>query len=355
MENRNKKIKQKILFWAGVLFAQILLFYLFSETERLITLHQSFFEYQKYLHQWIFAWTYVSIGDLFYIISIGLMSFFLFKIFKKKTRWEYLKKLLLFINILYFSYQIFWGLLYFQPPLKKQLSSAEPTVEEVKALTLKYLELCRQSRKRVEEDPNGVFSIQNITSIETEILKRQNLLPSKFQFQKGTGVHAFKASIFGSFMSYTGILGYYNPFTAEAQYNKELPHTYLPFTLAHESAHQLGVAREQEAHFVGYLISKNSTNAALRHSVNWFVLKSLLHALMDKNAKFVADIQKSFSEEMNRDLMYEKYFFEQHQGVITSFFRMTNDWFLKSNRQEGSITYSYFVDLLVRYESDFSQ
>lgn len=350
MENQNKKLRQKILLWAGILFAQIILFYIFSKSEWVLYVHQHFFEYQKYLHQWFFAWADISIGDVCYIVLGILLVFFFFKIFRRKTRFLYLKRLLLFLNVMYFLYQIFWGLLYFQPPLKYQLSPEEPTTEEMKALTWKYLELCKQSRELVQEDEHGVFKIPNTHALEVEILRKQNQLPLIFQSKKGTAILAFKASIFGSLMSYTGILGYYNPFTAEAQYNKDLPHSYLPFTLAHESAHQLGIAREQEANFIGYLIGKNSTNVALRHSVNWFVLKSLLNALIDENAKFVENVKQSFNDGMNRDLMYEKYFFEKHQGALMSFFHLTNDWFLKSNRQEGSITYSYFVDLLVRYE-----
>ena len=53
--------------------------------------------------------------------------------------------------------------------------------------------------------------------------------------------------MFGIIGNYVGFQGYYNPFTTEAQYNAELPNTYIPFTLSHESAHQLGFAREQEA------------------------------------------------------------------------------------------------------------
>ena len=43
-------------------------------------------------------------------------------------------------------------------------------------------------------------------------------------------------------------------------------------------------------------------------------------------------------------------FSAQNQGLLNDFFSTANDLFLKSNQQEGSVTYSYFIDLLVRYE-----
>ena len=151
-------------------------------------------------------------------------------------------------------------------------------------------------------------------------------------------------------MSYTGILGYYNPFTAEAQYNAELPATYLPFTFAHESAHQLGYAREQEANFIAYLVGKNSGNKELNYSTSYFVLKSLLNSLAEKNPEFVAQIINEYSPAMKRDRNAEKKFVQEHKGLLDTFFGFTNDLFLKTNQQDGSVTYSYFVDLMVRYE-----
>jgi hypothetical protein len=53
---------------------------------------------------------------------------------------------------------------------------------------------------------------------------------------------------------------------------------------------------------------------------------------------------------MKRDRNAEKLFIEKHAGLLDIFFGFTNDLFLKSNQQEGSVTYSYFIDLLLRYE-----
>ncbi len=115
-----------------------------------------------------------------------------------------------------------------------------------------------------------------------------------------------KPTIFKYVMSFTGILGYYNPFTAEAQYNSELPSTFIPFTTAHESSHQLGFAREQEANFVGYLIGVNSGNTDLKYSTEYFTLKSLLRFISDKDPKFVKSVLDNYSPAMKRDRAYEK-------------------------------------------------
>ena len=350
VDTNQKPYYQRKRFWAGILLAQFLLFYLFSKIEFFIDIFFSFFEWQKGFHQKLFSPIPFSVGDIFYTILGGFLLLFLIKILKKKTRNTYFLKFLVVINLVYFLYQLFWGQLYFQKPIIDQLPPEEITLEETKLLTLKYLNLCKQTRNLVKEDENGVFKIENLSNIEAEILRQQSQLPALINAKKSTEINNFKPSLFRKIMSYTGILGYYNPFTAEAQYNAALPSTQIPFTLAHESAHQLGFAREQEANFIGYLLGKNSENVELKYSVEYFVLRSLLSSLVEKNPQFVRQAVENYSPAMKRDRIFEKTFVQKHDGFLTIFFDFTNDLFLKSNQQQGSITYSYFVELMVRYE-----
>jgi len=316
----------------------------------IISAFESFFEIQKKVHQILFSWVPFSVGDVLYILLGISLIYFLVRCFKKKSRHSSILRILVLINIFYFAYQIFWGMLYFQQPIISKLPETEITLEKRKKLALKYLEQCKQTRMLVKENQQGVFLASDIKSIQSEILDQQTKLPPFILNKKAISVNSFKPSLFKFVMSFTGILGYYNPFTAEAQYNAELPSSYLPFTLAHESSHQLGFAREQEANFVGYLIGVDSSNPELRYSTEYFTLKSLLNSIIYEDEKFVLNVLKNYSPEMERDRAYEKQFILKHQGMLNDFFGFTNNLFLKSNQQEGSVTYSYFIDLLVRYE-----
>lgn len=350
MHIKNIHILSRKRFWAGILLAQFVLFFIFSKSEITVQFFERFFEFQKHFHQRIFADIPFSVGDVGYILLITAFIYFLIKISNKKTRRSYLLNTLILLNILYFTYQLFWGMLYFQEPIINKLPKEEITLEETKALTVQYLEYCRQLRTSVPEDENGIFKIEDAESLQKEILYQMNHLPAFLNPKNASSINFIKPSLFKGIMSYTGILGYYNPFTAEAQYNAELPATYLPFTFAHESAHQLGYAREEEANFIGYLVGKNSGNKELNYSTSYFVLKSLLNSLAEKNPEFVAQIINEYSPAMKRDRNAEKKFVQEHKGFLDTFFGFTNDLFLKTNQQDGSVTYSYFVDLMVRYE-----
>lgn len=317
----------------------------------MISFFESFFDFQKDFHQLLFSWLPFSVGDIIYILLGISLLYCSITLFKKKSRNTSLIRILLIINIFYFTYQIFWGMLYFQTPIIKKLSSQnEPEMNKTKKLALQYLEKCKVSRQSVKEDKNGVFIITDLKSIQLEILQQQAKIPRYISDKKATQIASIKPSLFKKVMNFTGILGYYNPFTAEAQYNAELPSTFIPFTTAHESAHQLGFAREQEANFVGYLMGVHSHHPDLRYSTEYFTLKSLLKFIVDEDPEFVKSVINNYSPAMKRDRAYEKQFIIRHQGWLDDFFGFTNNLFLKSNQQEGSVTYSYFIDLLLNYE-----
>ncbi len=242
-------------------------------------------------------------------------------------------------------------MLYFQKPIIEKLPKKNLTDKDLKNLTIKYLQLCNETREKVSEDKNGVFAIKDLKKIQQEILLQQKNLPVIITSKISTGLLSSKPSLYNHLMNYTGILGYYNPFTAESQYNPNLPPTQLPFTQAHEMSHQLGFAREQEASFIAYLCAKNSTNLDLKYSSQLYVLKSLLRNLSVKNESFVKEILSLYSEKMKKDRAYELSFYKKHEGYLSDIFGFTNDLFLKSNQQDGSITYSYFITLLVLYEA----
>ena len=308
------------------------------------------FEQKKYLFQSLFSKIPFSLGDVFYFVLGLLLVFSIFKLFNSKTRKVYSLRLLRGLNVFYFVYQLVWGMTYFQRPIVLVLDEKEPKNTEIKALALKYLHQAKHTRTLVKEDGKGVFQIQDLEKIKHEILSQQKKIPAFLGNKISTGIDNFKPSLYSGFMNYTGVLGYYNPFSTEAQYNSHLPHTYLPFTLSHESAHQLGFAREQEANFVGYLVGISSENPELRYSTEYFALKSLLRTLITEDEDFVKTMIEQYSEGMKRDYQAEKDFVDEYQGPMNTFFAFTNDLFLKTNQQEGAVTYSYFVDLLVRYE-----
>ena len=187
MEKKNKSIKRKLRFWAGVWFAQILLFYIFSKISSAVCLFESFYEWKKDFFGFVFSKLGFSAGDvLYFMLGLGLL-FSLVKIFQKKSRKKYTLKLLISWNVFYFVYQCFWGMLYFQQPIISKLSEKPPTEEEIKSLAVKYLNRCLHSRNRVKEGRQ-----RSIYDREHQGNRAGNSLPAEaypsiFKLQKACG------------------------------------------------------------------------------------------------------------------------------------------------------------------------
>ncbi len=344
-----RKQSHKNWIWAGILLAQFVLFSLLSWSDRAVELAARFFSWLQKLWEPLTFFVSFSLGDLFYGLLLIIFAVCIILYFKKYRRKRMITFVLIILNALTFWYYCAWGLMYFKTPLSDQLPKSTADVATIKKLASYYLELSKKYRAQCREDKNGVFTIDNIYKVKLNIRQAQLWLPEPFGPQMKPPVKTIKPSLFSGLMSYSGIMGYYNPFTTEAQYNAEMPQSSLPFTLAHEAAHQVGFAREQEANFIGYLTGMQSNDAALRYSTTYFTLKSLLRALPETEKQFVGEVLNQYSPAMKRDREAELRFAEKHRGPVELFFGFTNDLFLKSNRQEGSITYSYFVELLLQY------
>ena len=108
-------------------------------------------------------------------------------------------------------------------------------------------------------------------------------------------------------MTYTHISGIYSLMTGEANLNVNFPDFIVASSAAHEMAHQRGVAREEEANFVAFMVCINSDDAFLKYSGYLDVFNSVSSSLYLADPELYADmiskldkrvIKESFSRNM---------------------------------------------------------
>ena len=75
-----------------------------------------------------------------------------------------------------------------------------------------------------------------------------------------------KRIFFSDFLSQTNMMGYYFPFSMEANYNDTMYVVNLPSTACHELAHLKGFLQEDEANLIGYLACIDSQDPFFRYS-----------------------------------------------------------------------------------------
>lgn len=151
-------------------------------------------------------------------------------------------------------------------------------------------------------------------------------------------------------MSYAHITGVYTFFTGESNLNVGFPDYTIPFTAAHELAHQRGIAKEDEANMVAFLVCIRSDDTYIRYSayVNMYeyVANALYGADKDLFRKADATLEGSV---YNEQVAYSKFFKKYSKSVTSQISGTVNDIYLQSQGTVGRKSYGMVVDLTVAY------
>ena len=159
-----------------------------------------------------------------------------------------------------------------------------------------------------------------------------------------------KPVMFSKVMSYTHITGVYSFFTGEANINIDFPDYTVPFTAAHELAHQRGIARENEANMIAFLVCVNSTDAYIRYSAYVNMYEYVTNALYSADKALYSKATGNLDLKIHAEQAAYNEFFKQYAHSVSSKVSgAVNDTYLKSQGTEGQVSYGMLVDLTVAY------
>lgn len=152
-------------------------------------------------------------------------------------------------------------------------------------------------------------------------------------------------------MSYTHITGVYSFYTGEANLNTHFPDYTLPYTAAHELAHQRGIARENEANFIAFLVLSESDDVYIRYCGYLNMLEYVSGALYDADADAYHRVMRSLDARVLGELRAYASFFEAFEdSAAADVSNAVNDAYLKANGNEaGTKSYGLVVELAVAY------
>ena len=151
-------------------------------------------------------------------------------------------------------------------------------------------------------------------------------------------------------MSYTHITGVYTFFTGEANINVAFPDYTVPFTAAHELAHQRGVAREDEANFVAYLVCTMSDDPYIQYSGYQNLFEYVISALYRADKELYREALSSLRIEARYEMSaYSDFFDKYRESVASEISGVVNDTYLTIQGTPGTASYGMVVDLAVAY------
>lgn len=155
-------------------------------------------------------------------------------------------------------------------------------------------------------------------------------------------------------MTYTHISGIFTYYTAEANLNINYPDYTIPYTMAHEMAHQRGIAPEDEANFVAFLVCLESEDPYIRYSgcMNMleYVMSAMNKADRDRYSEFVSTVDLRIRGEMTA---FSEFFDRYRRSIASDVTNAINDTYIKATGDEhGSASYGMVVDLACAFYSE---
>ena len=159
-----------------------------------------------------------------------------------------------------------------------------------------------------------------------------------------------KKMFFSRLFSAMNFTGFYSPYTGESNLNVDSPACLLPANIAHELAHQRGIASEQECNFLAVAAATSSDSPVYRYSGYLMGYIHLSNALYKADPERWAQRRAALPESVLADLRFHSDYWSQFRGLTASVSRSIYDSALKSYGQtDGIQSYGTVVDLLTAY------
>jgi len=245
-------------------------------------------------------------------------------------------------------FMLLWGLNYDRQPLSTSLALAKqtPTDEQFEVISRTIVngvntnydashgEACCASASRTELYAAVESAYQNAPLLSQRC---------------GSGYAQPKPIRLSGIMSWLGISGVYMPWTGEANYNRMQPDFDLPYSIAHEKAHQCGVAREDEANFVAFLVCSNSSDPFVRYSGYLNALRVLDELGVSAPERY-REVAAMLGQGPRADLKARADFWSRFEGRgVQVSYRINNTYLRANNVPNGTRSYSEDVALIISY------
>ncbi|MGN0376616.1 MAG: DUF3810 domain-containing protein [Suilimivivens sp.] len=236
-------------------------------------------------------------------------------------------------------------------------SRQEYGVAEITALRDYVVEQANMLSSEMKRDADGELLYEG--DMKQEAKKQMQRLAGTFPELQGYYPDPKPLST-SDFFSQQYIMGYYFPFSMEANYNDIMCVINLPVTICHELSHLKGFIREDEANFIGYLACVDSEDAFFRYSA----YLSVINYIDNDFYKAIAKNDEIYASHpvINGQVLLDKKFLSQETWeqveetalIDTEIVKQASNTFTETTLvlngvEDGKISYSRVVDLLLQY------
>lgn len=310
--------------------------------------------------EWVMSLLPFSFTEVIVVLSVPvliiLLIVWIIRIIRANNRPSVTEKGLRFIawcaSLALLIFMIADGANFSRIPLSKllELPDGKYTATDLYNLTADLADKATLAREKLRESENGCAKL---SVSQTEILKFANdsykNLQKSYPFLK-TAVRRVKPVRLSHLWSYTGTTGVYCPWLAEASVNTDVPDFSLSHTAAHEIAHTMGFAKENECNFLAWLACSTCNQPDYEYSGYMQAYIYCSNALYKADKKLWKQAYSHCSDGMIRDLKQNRDYWQSFEGEVMKSSQSFNDSFIKANGVEsGVLSYNQMVELMLKY------
>lgn len=308
----------------------------------------------------------ISIGEILLCIGVALLIIWLIalivSLIARRFRFlkHYSKTIAWILLIVCFIMTENCSILYHGTTFEtKYLKNAdkEYTLEDLTWLRDYIVEQCNSLAEQMERDEHQ--DLVYAGNINADSIVCMQKLGETYPELSGYYVNP-KYFSFSKFFSQQYIMGYYFPFSMEANYNKLMYISNFPSTACHELSHTKGFMQEYDANFISFLACTESDNLFFQYcgylSILNYVDNDYFKAIGKDKDVYFSHVNKSDLVNHDNIFLTKASWDEVEETAVidTQTVKEVSDNLMETSLvlngvSEGMISYSKVVGLLLRY------
>ncbi len=289
---------------------------------------------------------------------IGVLSFAAYRLVKKDT--YRLKRMVVCIFtvlcLLFSNFMLNLSILYCRLPLSELtgLDDTDVSADELCAssiYTIYKLQQCIDSDTFAFDSNGASVNPYGYDELDERIEQAYNSFAQKNSWLSPYGAKTKIISL-SDLMTYTHISGIYTQYTGEANINVNYPDHVVCAAMAHEKAHQRGIAPEDEANLVAFFVLAESGDPYLEYCGYMSIFSDLTSDCRNADPEYYSRvILPLIPAQVRGDLnAYTEFFKKYEKSKASDLTDNANDAYLRFNGEEhGVASYRMTSGMAARY------
>ena len=231
-----------------------------------------------------------------------------------------------------------------------RLDMVDYTQSELEAATIFYRDQANALCAKVQRDENGQVLFSEFKTLAEQTGSGYLKLARERSFSIFGGDYTpVKELGWAGIYSALGKTGITVALTGEAAVNPNIPDQGIPFAMAHEMAHRLCIARDDDANFSAFLACSVNDSIEYQYSGYFMAYRFCVTALESVDAAAAEKIASGCSEALLADIEgYDRYFDENRDDQMTMMVSTVTDTYAEATESE-EVRYGSACDYLVNW------